>query len=190
METGHVPTNATTASVIAGIQVQEAVKLLVGRDDLVALHNRAFQYTGDVMDAYTVDYVEDEYCLSHDHYADIASLEVDSTVSARDVLHQVVGPGTGAVLGFEDDLILSGSCHQCGRSVDLLRYRGALGPGSGECTCGAALTLEATRTLAEDDPVAVMPLGAWALPMEELVTVRTSAGRRHFALRFEERPSA
>ena len=189
METGHVPTNATTASVIAAIQVQEAVKLLVGREDLVALFNRAFQYTGDVMDTYTIDYVEDEYCLSHDHYTDVVALDVDTTATAQEVLSLVAAAGTEAVLGFEDDLIVSGSCQECGCSVDLLRFRSALGPGSGECSCGAPLTLEAVRTMAADDAVAAIPLHSWDPALEELVTVRTPTGRRHIALHFEG-PSA
>ena len=189
MQTGHVPTNATTASVIAAIQVQEAVKLLVGRDDLVALFNRAFHYTGDVMDTYAVDYVEDEYCISHDHYANVTSLELDTTATARDVLSLVAG-GAGAVLGFEDDLIVSGTCHGCGNKVDLLRFKGALRPGSGECSCGTALTLEAVRTVTADDPIAALPLHSWDPALEELVTIRTPAGRRHVTLNFEGRPTA
>ena len=186
MRTGHVPTNATTASVIAAVQVQEAVKLLVGRDDLVALFNRSFNFTGDVMDTYNVDYVEDESCLSHDRYSNVMSLEIEESATARDILG-LVAAEPDAVIGFEDDLVLAGKCHECDRTVDLLAFRSALASGSGECVCGTALTLEAVRTMTATDPIAALPLNNWHPALEELVTIRTSAGRRHVAVAFEGR---
>ena len=91
METGKVPTNSTTASVIAGVQVQEAVKLLVGRRDLLALRNQAWMYTGDTLDSYVTSYDEDEWCMSHDQYAEIIR-HTTRIVSLADLVHHVGAP--------------------------------------------------------------------------------------------------
>ena len=49
MQGGHTPTNATTSSIIAGIQTQEAIKYLVGKSDFYALENKVWRMLGEQM---------------------------------------------------------------------------------------------------------------------------------------------
>jgi molybdopterin/thiamine biosynthesis adenylyltransferase len=53
MEGGHAPTNATTSSIIAGIQTQEAIKYLVGKSDYYALENKVWRMLGEQMATFT-----------------------------------------------------------------------------------------------------------------------------------------
>ena len=62
---GKIPTTPTIASVIAGVQVQEAVKYLHNRDDLVLLNGRGFIFNGNINDSYIVEYQRIEDCPSH-----------------------------------------------------------------------------------------------------------------------------
>ena len=59
---GKVPTTPTISSIIAGIQVQEAVKLLHG---LPTLASRGFVFEGLNHTSYTVEYTENPDCMSH-----------------------------------------------------------------------------------------------------------------------------
>ena len=68
MELGRVPTTPTTASVIAGIQVQEAVKMLHG---LPTISGRGFVFEGMNHQSYMVDYSRLEDCPSHDSMAGV-----------------------------------------------------------------------------------------------------------------------
>ncbi|MBK6879127.1 MAG: ThiF family adenylyltransferase [Ignavibacteria bacterium] len=62
---GKIPTTPTIASVIAGIQVQEAVKYLHRREDLVLLNGKGLVFNGGVNDSYIVEYQRNEDCPSH-----------------------------------------------------------------------------------------------------------------------------
>lgn len=68
MEQGRVPTTPTTASVIAGIQAQEAVKMLHG---LEALSGQGFIFDGTSHQSYVVSYSRLQDCPSHDAIAPI-----------------------------------------------------------------------------------------------------------------------
>ena len=63
MEEGKVPTVSTTASVIAGIQCQEAVKLIHGLD---VLAGRGFVFEGMTHSSYVVAYTRKDDCPAHD----------------------------------------------------------------------------------------------------------------------------
>ena len=63
MEEGKVPTVSTTGSVIAGIQCQEAVKLLHGLD---VIDGRGFVFEGMQHTSYVVAYTRKDDCPAHD----------------------------------------------------------------------------------------------------------------------------
>ena len=63
MEEGKVPTVSTTASVIAGVQCQEAVKLIHG---LEVLEGRGFVFEGMTHSSYVVAYTRKDDCPAHD----------------------------------------------------------------------------------------------------------------------------
>lgn len=61
-EAGKVPTTPTSAAVIAGIQVQELLKLLHG---LPVLSGKGFVFEGLTHSSYLTEYVPDPDCMSH-----------------------------------------------------------------------------------------------------------------------------
>ncbi|MBS1515013.1 MAG: ThiF family adenylyltransferase [Bacteroidetes bacterium] len=63
IDQGKVPTTPTISSIIAGIQVQEAVKYLHGQKDLLA--GKGFIYNGITNDSYIVEYTGNDECPSH-----------------------------------------------------------------------------------------------------------------------------
>ncbi len=62
---GKIPTTPTIASIIAGVQVQEAVKYLHGREDLICLNGKGFIFNGNNNDSYLIEYQRNENCPSH-----------------------------------------------------------------------------------------------------------------------------
>ena len=68
---GKIPTTPTIASVIAGVQVQEAVKYLHKRDDLILLNGKGFIFNGSINDSYNIEYQRNEDCPSHYTFEDI-----------------------------------------------------------------------------------------------------------------------
>ena len=185
MAGGKVPTNATTASIIAAIEVQEAVKLIVGRDDLLALRNTALMYIGETLETYRVTYTEDEFCPSHDRYDDLISFAVTADASLADVAaagRARLGEHLDAV-ELEDDLIVAARCGSCGYHAPVLRSLRSLSRGDGLCpVCGEELTLDARRALDPTDNVLAARLIDLHLAHRDVITVRAGNRRAHFTL--------
>lgn len=185
MISGKVPTNSTSASIIAGVQVQEAVKLLVGRRDLLALRNEAWVFTGDTLDSYTTGYTEDEWCPSHDRYGELQEWSPGPDSTLADLA--VEGDralGAADAIDLEPELVTGRRCGQCGWSDDAIRPLHDLGRGDGECPdCQSQLTLEAGRSFKRDDPVAQVPLTDLNLPIDDVVTIRRGMERLHYIIR-------
>jgi molybdopterin/thiamine biosynthesis adenylyltransferase len=112
---GKVATTPTISSIIGGIQVQEAVKLLHG---LPVLAGKGFIFEGLNHTSYKVEYTENAECMSHYTFAEVMRLQEtsrDLTLAqlltrarrelgsqdvavefSRDVIHKLVCPGCGA----------------------------------------------------------------------------------------------
>jgi molybdopterin/thiamine biosynthesis adenylyltransferase len=183
---GKVPTTATSASVIAGLQVQEAIKLL-HRDSLAAdFGGRGFAFNGLTHDSYVVTYGRREDCLSHDAYdlAAAAAFGRDRPLAellgrARDDL------GAGAVLELEHELVRALVCPQCseetdvGRPIETLTSADALCPG-----CGSERRVELTHVVEPGSEwllgLSAADIGLWPF---DVITARTENGSRaHFVL--------
>lgn len=185
MATGKVPTNSTSASVIAGVQVQEAVKLLVGRRDLLALRNEAWVYTGDTLDAYTTGYSEDEWCPSHDRYDTLTEWVPDADATLTDLVAEGTAQLGGVdAIDLEPELVTGRRCLECGWSEDVIRPLPTLSRGDGECPrCQNTLTLQAGRSFKADDPITATPIGDLHLPVDDVVTLRRGTDRLHYVVR-------
>ena len=184
MISGKVPTNSTTASVIAAIQTQEAVKILVDRADLVALNNRAILFNGDVLDTYRVIYEEDPHCLSHDRYVNVLEAGADDATAvglAALVSRHLNGLPVEHV-EFEDDIVLTGTCDSCGTPREIWRSRASLRRGDGQCACGGTLSLKAQRRFSCDDDLAGLSLGSLGLGLVDVLTFTAGRHRVHVVL--------
>lgn len=119
---GKIPTTPTSASVIAGIQVQEMLKLLHNDRNLPVLVGEGFVFNGLTHDSYVVQYQEKEDCLSHDIYEDIVNMpwSVDTTTieEALGVVKEELGHN--AVIDFDREIATYGSC-LCGCKKDLFK---------------------------------------------------------------------
>jgi adenylyltransferase/sulfurtransferase len=110
MQAGKTPTTPTISSVIAGVQCQEAVKLIHGMESIAG---KGWTFSGLSADSYMVEYQAKEECYSHDVLDEVISLDAgiaDMTAAdilklareklgdsaqvelARDVLHKLVCP--------------------------------------------------------------------------------------------------
>ncbi len=76
IEQGKTPTTPTIASVIGGIEVQEAIKYLHNREDLLVLAGKGFIFNGNTNDSYTIEYQVKEDCNSRYTFGDIEKLDM------------------------------------------------------------------------------------------------------------------
>lgn len=83
---GKIPTTPTIASIIAGLQVQEAIKYLHKRNDLMILKGKGFIFSGGNNDSYLVEYQSNPDCPSHYTFDNIKKLNKNfSDVTLKDV---------------------------------------------------------------------------------------------------------
>src|SRR3989442_1089934 len=84
MQTGKTPTTPTISSIVAGVQCQEAVKLLHGMDSIAG---RGWTFAGLSADSYQVEYQAKAECYSHDTLDEIVPLDGGvATLTAADLL--------------------------------------------------------------------------------------------------------
>src|SRR5262249_46916758 len=147
MELGKVPTTPTTASVIAGIQVQEAVKYLHGLDGITG---QGFVFDGTFHQSYLVTYTRKPDCPSHevDEPVEVLSWQAAST-RVGDLLERArFDLGPDAVLETGRDLLASLSCAVCGQDEPVFASLGKITETQGLCpTCGRPRTPEFFHTI-------------------------------------------
>jgi adenylyltransferase/sulfurtransferase len=93
MEAGKTPTTPTVSAIIAGVQCQEAVKLLHGMQTMAG---RAWVFNGLSGDSYTTEFQRKDDCYSHDTLDQIIALDEGvETITPRkllDLARQKLGP--------------------------------------------------------------------------------------------------
>jgi len=181
---GKVPTTATTASIVAGMQVQEAVKLL-HRDRLgePALAGGGYNFVGLTHDSYLVSYGLREDCLSHDTYdGEFAPVPRDATFGellgmAREKL------GEEAVVELEHEIVLAASCQACGASRSVERPVDALDTGDGICPdCGEQWRLDFAHSVDADSPLLDRTAADIGIPEDDVLVGRVGMERCFFRL--------
>jgi len=152
MEQGKVPTTPTTASVIAGIQTQEAVKLLHG---LETLSGQGYVFEGMHHQSYLVHYTRDDDCPAHDPFEPVVVLPWRAaTTRVGDLLERVRSDlGAGAVFETNQELLASLRCERCREEVPLLTSLGKVTEAQGRCPrCGEPRAPRLYHTLDGQDP--------------------------------------
>ena len=131
---GKVATTPTISSVIAGLQVQEAVKLLHG---LPVLAGKGFIFEGLNHTSYRVEYTENADCMSHYSFAEIVSLPNASQEMTLAQLYERAQHDLNSknvILEFSRDVIHKLSCPGCGAEEELFSAVGKVTYAQGRCT--------------------------------------------------------
>lgn len=174
---GKTPTNATTAAVIAGVQVQEAIKFLVGASDQLSLIGKSWIYTGDNMESYVVAYRADEWCLDHDIYDTLVEAPA---LSPAELIRAV---DTCEAIDFEEDVISFGACQNCGGN-SFSKIRSALAEGAGRCPkCLNELPGDISTSFLPGDERMKLSFLELGLCQDDVVTLRAGENRTHFRVK-------
>ena len=129
---GKVPTTPTSASVIAGIQCQEAVKLLHG---LEVLESKGYIFNGLTHDSYIINYPRKDDCFSHETYTPIQKLHKSAVrTTLAEMLEEIKGElGDEAIIEFNNDILYTLTCNNCGKEETVLKSLGKITEHDGKC---------------------------------------------------------
>ncbi len=120
MTEGKIPTTPTSSAIIAGVQVQEMLKLLHGDRNLPTLAGKGYVFNGLTHDSYVVEYQRKSDCMSHDVYENISEMPWSARSMTLGALVAAVKAemGESAVIDFDRDIATVASC-PCGGSREL-----------------------------------------------------------------------
>lgn len=149
MADGKIPTTPTSSSIIAGIQVQEMLKLLHADRNLPTLAGKGYVFNGLTHDSYVVEYQCKEDCMSHDTYEKIVEKPWSvKTIALKDVLAEIRSElGEKAVLDFDRDIATRAKC-SCGECKDLFTPVHKLKGHMLTCPkCGTQMTFDSIHSI-------------------------------------------
>jgi molybdopterin/thiamine biosynthesis adenylyltransferase len=186
MEGGKVPTTPTIASIIAGIQVQEAVKLIHG---LPVLASSGFVFEGLNHSSYRVSYTENADCMSHHTWEAVAPVDRKSSEMTLRELWDEAARRLGTrdiVLEFSRDIIHKLVCPSCHAEEELFAAVGSVAYERGACPkCGEMRIVVTLHSYDGAADVGARSLRSLGLPSFDVFVARTATGDREVALLIE-----
>lgn len=173
---GKVPTSPTTAAVIAGVQAQEALKLLHGQP---TLEGAAFVFEGRTHQSYVTAFQRSPDCLSHDPLERVvATGRGAARVTAAEALGWARAElGPTARLELARELLGGFDCPGCGEAEEVLRPLAAASEDDARCPrCAARRAPRLYHALEGGEPALARTLAELGVPPWDIVIGR--AGER------------
>jgi molybdopterin/thiamine biosynthesis adenylyltransferase len=183
MELGKVPTTPTTASIIAGVQVQEAIKYLHG---LETIAGRGFHFDGTHHQSYMINYMRKPDCPAHDADRPVEVLPWRATSTRTgDLLDRVRSDlGPDAILETGRDLLASLHCPECGDDEPVFASLGKVTLAQGRCPrCERPRTPALFHTIdGRRADLLDLPLAAIGVPPWDVLGGRAGMNQRFYEL--------
>lgn len=176
LTSGKVPTNSTSASIVAAFEVQEAIKILVGRQDLLAIRNKVWRFDGETMQTSLMGYFEDENCQAHFTFDRIEpATAIGTNWIARVLASAGMQESEAIAIDFEDNVIVVSACESCNQgSSKIVGLQCVLPLGVGICNaCRADLTVSTFVSISPQELSKMPAFETWYWPESEVVTLRT-----------------
>lgn len=172
---GRTPTTPTTSAVIAGVEVQEAVKLLHS-PDLPGLVGKGFFFDGGTYDCFTIEYVRRDDCLSHETYDKIVQTELQSeTATLTSVLNVARQHLNGdVVLDMPSEMVTELRCNSCDAREPFFRLLDAVDEDEAKCAvCGTLRVPDVVAECEADSDFATIPLSELGFGIMDVIAARS-----------------
>jgi len=185
---GRVPTVPTIASLIGGLQTQEALKLIHG---LPVPGGEAFVFNGAASQSYRTRFQRREDCLSHETYAAPIELPLQAGRHTAADLFAAVRPHLGdgdLQLSLDRDLVVSLACGRCDAVQRVLQPLSLVGLGRATCPqCGELSQPQIVHTVEPDHALAGERLASLGIPPYDIVRVANRDSEGVFLLAGDRR---
>lgn len=168
---GKVPTAPTIASMMAALEVQEALKLIHG---MPVAAGSALVFNGVSNQFYSTQLPFRDDCLSHETYPAPTELPLSSTATVAAFFEAVAQTGLAGplTLVLDRDLVAAIDCPRCGWRVEVQRPRTHVSLADSICpNCREPARPEIVSSLGEDSPLAGATLAQVGIPPYDVVRV-------------------
>jgi hypothetical protein len=185
---GKVPTTPTISSIIAGLEVQEAVKLLHG---LPVLAGQAYIFEGLNHTSYKVEYTENTECMSHYTFEEVVAVpETSRDLTLRQLLARARQRlGTDEVmLEFSRDVVHKLVCPACHAEEELFAAVGTVPYARGKCpTCGEMRAVVTAHSYSGAESFGDRGLDRLGLPLFDVFTARSAERELAYVIAGDEK---
>ena len=171
---GKTPTTPTSSSIIAGVQVQEMLKILHNDRNLPTLAGKGYVFNGLTHDSFVVEYQLKDDCMSHDLYDNIQEMDWSAReVSVKDVLNQAAKDlGDDAIIEFDRDIATTATC-VCGYTKEIFNTVNRLRGKDIVCEkCGKSMQFETIHTINGEEDFLDKKLYEIGIPLYHIIAVR------------------
>ena len=183
VQQGRVPTSPTIASIIGGMQVQEALKLL---HSLPTDEGAAMVFNGAANNYYKSKFTVREDCLSHETYEDIVPLPVTHQASLAELVEafrerypESIGEETPSLI-LDRDFLIELNCRGCDQSKKVNLPLCLVGSSEGLCeSCAQPLHPVTTCEIDLNSELASQPLKSTGVPDRDILKLRVGE-KTHF----------
>ena len=179
---GKVPTTPTIASIIGGIQSQEALKLI---HSMPVEPGKVLHFNGLTNHMHTTAYVPREDCESHWVYGDITELPARAE---RATLHDLLriaraDLGQQAVIELDQELVTSLECPNCHTVEQVLKPLSEITFEAGHCpTCGLLREASFTHMITGDENFLHRTLSSVGIPALHILRAQNGTEYRFYEL--------
>jgi molybdopterin/thiamine biosynthesis adenylyltransferase len=172
---GKVATTPTISSIIGGVQVQEAVKLLHG---LPVLAGHGFIFEGVNHTSYKVEYTENPNCMSHYTFEEVVTVpEASEEIRFSDLLERArrdLG-SQDVTVEFSRDVVHKLACPTCSSEEELFAALGTVAYGRGRCpSCEQMRTVVTAHSFTGTESFANRTLDQMGLPRFDAFVARST----------------
>jgi len=180
MLAGKVPTAPTISSIIAGMQVQEALKLIHG---LPVESGTACIFNGVTNQFYKTAFQRREDCLSHETYPEAVALPLAATTNTANDLFAALAAEYKIEetmrLELDRDLVVSVSCDECKTHQRIMKPQQLVGMQHAICPkCGQTSKPTLEHSIDSKSALASETLASLGIPRYDIVRVETPVGER------------
>ncbi len=171
VQRGQTPTTPTIASIIGGLQTQEALKLL---HDLPVSSGQAMVFNGVTNQFYKSKFQHREDCLSHETYGPPVELALSAETNTAADLFAAAAPsfaeGAALQLLLDRDLLISFECQPCKTSRAAMKPLLSVSAEENSCpTCGEPCSRTVVHCLQQDSELAGETLSRLGIPRYDIV---------------------
>jgi len=171
---GKVPTTPTISSIIAGVEVQEAVKLIHG---LPTLASKGLIFEGMNHSSYVVEYTANEDCMSHYTLPKIVHLpETSGELTLEELRRRAQSDlkSSEVVIEFSRDVLQKFVCPSCEQEEELYRPAGSVPFERAACRRDGQLrSVISLHSYSGENELGKRRLSALGLPPLDVFTARS-----------------
>ena len=179
---GKVPTAPTISSMIAGLQTQEALKILHG---MPVKAGAAMVWNGESNNFYTTNYQRKDNCLSHETYG---AVEAAGEIEASLQVEQIFAATDGVRLLLDRDLLVDVECPACKIRKSILKPVAVVTMRDGKCgSCGAVMKTNIVHVVERGTELAKRTLREVGVPPFDIVKVEGEKSGMYLRLEGDRR---